>query len=102
MPFPHRIAAVALALSLAMPVAAVAQAPDIDAFREATPSCDANPSLPWIGRVSGESDDDPTNAVEPLSFVGCFATEAECNAWRERGSGLIDDRIVQNSCEKRQ
>ena len=98
----RRIAAAILAAALALPSAAFAQEGDVIAFREASPSCDANPSLPWIGRVSGESDEDPTNNVEPVSFVGCFATEAECNAWRERGSGLIDDRIVQNSCEQRQ
>ena len=97
----RRIAAAILAAALALPGVALAQEGDVNAFREATPSCDANPTLPWIGRVSGESDEDPTNNVEPVSFVGCFATEAECNAWRERGSGLIDDRIVQNSCERR-
>jgi hypothetical protein len=97
----RRIAAAILAAALALPAAALAQEGDVNAFREASPSCDANPTLPWIGRVSGESDEDPTDNVEPVSFVGCFATEAECNAWRERGSGLIDDRIVQNSCERR-
>jgi len=95
------LAALVLATALALPVAVAAQE-DINAFREASPSCDANPTLPWQGRVSGESDEDPTDNTEPVSFVGCFATEAECNAWRERGSGLIDDRIVENICEKRQ
>jgi hypothetical protein len=98
----RRLAAFVLAAALALPAAAYAQEGDVIAFQQATPSCDANPTLPWIGRVSGESDDDPTDSVEPVSFVGCFATEEECNAWRERGSGLIDDRIVQNSCERRQ
>ncbi len=102
MTFTRRIAAAVLAAALALPAAAIAQEGDVNAFREATPSCDANPTLPWIGRVSGESDEDPTDNDEPVSFVGCFATEEECNAWRERGSGLIDDRIVQNSCERRQ
>ena len=97
----RRIAAAILAAALALPAAAFAQE-DVNSFREASPSCDANPTLSWIGRVSGESDEDPTDNTEPVSFVGCFATEAECNAWRERGSGLIDDRIVQNSCEQRQ
>lgn len=102
MTFSRRIAAAVLAATLALPGVALAQEGDVNAFREASPSCDANPTLPWIGRVSGESDEDPTDNVEPVSFVGCFATEEECNAWRERGSGLIDDRIVQNSCERRQ
>lgn len=102
MTFSRRIAAAVLAAALALPAASLAQEGDVITFREATPSCDANPTLPWIGRVSGESDEDPTDNVEPVSFVGCFATEEECNAWRERGSGLIDDRIVQNSCERRQ
>jgi hypothetical protein len=95
------LAAAVLAAVLALPAAGFAQE-DVNAFREASPSCDANPTLPWIGRVSGESDENPTDNTEPVSFVGCFATEAECNAWRERGSGLIDDRIVENLCEKRQ
>jgi hypothetical protein len=107
MTFSRRIAAAVLAAALALPagavlpVAALAQE-DVNAFREASPSCDANPTLPWIGRVSGESDEDPTDNTEPVSFVGCFATKAECDAWRERGSGLIDDRIVENVCEQRQ
>jgi hypothetical protein len=97
----RRISAVLLAAALELPSAAFAQE-DVNAFREASPSCEANPTLPWQGRVSGESDENPTDNTEPVSFVGCFATEAECNAWRERGSGLIDDRIVENVCEKRQ
>lgn len=94
------LAALVLAATLALPATVSAQE-DVNSFREASPSCDANPSLPWQGRVSGESDEDPTDNTEPVSFVGCFATEAECNAWRERGSGLIDGRIVEDVCEQR-
>jgi hypothetical protein len=98
----RRIAAAIFVAALALPAAAVAQEGDVITFRESSPSCEANPTLPWIGRVSGESDEDPTDNTEPVSFVGCFATQAECDAWRERGSGLIDDRIVENVCEQRQ
>lgn len=96
----RRIAAAVLATALSLPAVAYAQE-DVNAFKEATPKCDANPSLAWQGRVSGESDENVMDEVEPVSFVGCFATEAECNAWREKASGMIDDRIIENVCEQR-
>lgn len=74
--------------------------PIID-FEEKTPACDRNPAAVWVGRVSGTSDEDARDVDEDISFVGCFATEAECNAWRERGSGLVDGEIRENSCSRR-
>jgi hypothetical protein len=71
------------------------------AFRAATPKCEANPNLPWIGRASGQTTSLMSDLQVPVSFVGCFATEAECRKWLGRGVGLIDGRIVENSCRPR-
>ena len=42
----RRLAAFVLAAALALPAAASAQEGDVIAFQQATPSCDANPTLP--------------------------------------------------------
>jgi len=96
-----------LAAAHAAPRPAGAQettADDVDPivdFEEKTPTCGQDPKAEWVGRVSGTSDEDARDVDEDVSFVGCFATEAECNAWRERGSGLVDGEIRENSCSRR-
>ena len=71
------------------------------AFRAATPKCEANPTLPWVGRASGQTTALMSDLQVPVSFVGCFRTEAECRKWLGRGVGLIDGRIIENSCRPR-
>ncbi len=71
------------------------------AFRAATPKCEANPGLGWVGRASGQTTSLMSDLQVPVSFVGCFRTEAECRKWLGRAVGLIDGRIVENSCRPR-
>lgn len=92
--------AFALVLAAAAPLAAQDFDPIVD-FQEKSPSCDANPNAAWVGHVSGTSDEDPMDTEQSVSFVGCFETEAECNAWRERGTGVIDGTIREDSCARR-
>ncbi len=98
-----RAAALAAAAAAAIFSAAPAAADynQVIAFRAATPKCEANPNLPWIGRASGQTTSLMSDLQVPVSFVGCFATEAECRKWLGRGIGLIDGRIVENSCRPR-
>lgn len=70
-------------------------------FRAATPKCEANPGLPWIGRASGQTQALMSDFEVPVSFVGCFRTEAECRKWLGHGIGLITGRVVENSCRPR-
>lgn len=74
---------------------------DITEIQKATPSCEANPSAPWIGRVSGSVQDDMTDDIVPVSFVGCFDTQAACEAWKEKTSGFITGPIIQYTCARR-
>lgn len=80
---------------------AMADYNQVIAFRANTPKCEANPDLPWIGRASGQTTSLMSDLQVPVSFVGCFRTEAECRKWLGRGIGLIDGRIVENSCRPR-
>jgi len=97
-----RTAAFALSLLLAASLPATAQYYDhIVAFRAKTPSCEANPDAGWVGRVSGTSRQNVRNQRQSVSFVGCFKTEAECNTWILRASGLMDDVVRQFSCTPR-
>jgi hypothetical protein len=102
-PRPRRAAALlavaALSLSIAAPAAADYN--QVIAFRAATPKCEANPTLPWIGRASGQTTALMSDLQVPVSFVGCFATEAECKKWLGKGIGLITGRIIENSCKRR-
>jgi hypothetical protein len=96
-----RLSLTAAAALLALATPAAAQFDPVADFQEQTPSCDAHPSAAWIGRASGESDENANEQTEPVSFVGCFETKQACETWLERASGLIDQRIIQNSCEAR-
>lgn len=99
-----RLAAALSAAAVAMVFSAAPAAADYNrviAFRAATPKCEANPNLPWIGRASGQTTSLMSDLMVPVSFVGCFATEAECRKWLGHGIGLIDGRIVENSCRPR-
>lgn len=73
---------------------------DVQALRAQTPSCEANPGAPWVGRVAG-SYDDILDRPRMLSLVGCFPDEATCNAWKQRVSGRIPGPLVQYSCSRR-
>lgn len=97
-----RTAALALSLLLAASFPASAQYYDkIVAFRVKTPSCEANPDAGWIGHVSGTSRQNVRNQRQSVSFVGCFKTEAECNSWILRASGLMEDVVRQFTCAPR-
>jgi hypothetical protein len=74
---------------------------DITEIKKGTPSCEAHPTAPWIGRVSGSVQDDMTDEIVPVSFVGCFDSQAVCEAWKEKTSGFITGPIIQYSCEHR-
>jgi hypothetical protein len=80
---------------------ALADYNQVIAFRANTPKCEANPDLPWIGRASGQTQALMSDFEVPVSFVGCFRTEAECRKWLGHGIGLITGRIFQNSCAPR-
>ncbi len=99
-----RAATILAAVAATVVLSAASAAADYNqviAFRAATPKCEANPNLPWIGRASGQTTSLMSDLQVPVSFVGCFATEAECRKWLGRGIGLIDGRIVENSCRRR-
>jgi len=93
-----------LALAAALVFAALPAAAQFDPiadYQAKSPSCDAHPSAPWIGRASGDSDETVSGRTEAVSFVGCFQTEAECRTWLDGATGLIDGRIIENVCELR-
>lgn len=103
---PHRPPRATLAFAAALsglfaagPVAADYN--QVIAFRAATPKCEANPGLAWVGRASGQTTSLMSDLQVPVSFVGCFRTEPECRKWLGRAIGLIDGRIVENSCRPR-
>lgn len=73
---------------------------DIEAIRQATPSCNEHPDAPWIGRVSGNTTDAFDNNI-PVSFVGCFYDKATCERWKGRASNIITTTIIQYSCKRR-
>ena len=74
---------------------------DITEIKKATPSCEANPSAAWVGRVSGSVQDDMTDEIVPVSFVGCFSDQSVCETWKEKTSGFITGPIIQYKCEHR-
>jgi hypothetical protein len=92
-------AALGLPLTAARPAAADYN--QVIAFRAAAPKCEANPTLRWIGRVAGQTDAPMSDFQVPVSFVGCFATQAACEKWRGHGVGLMTGRIVTNECRPR-
>jgi len=95
------VASAATLAMLCLTLPAAAQFDPVADYQAKTPSCQANPTAPWIGRASGETDDDPSTNQEAVSFVGCFKTRAECQTWLDGATGLIDGRIIENVCEQR-
>ena len=73
---------------------------DIQRIRDSAPDCRSHPDYPWIGRVSGDSEGIAGNTI-PVSFVGCFPNEGECETWKTRTSSVITTTIIQYSCRKR-
>lgn len=74
----------------------------IPRIQASTPDCRAYPEFPWIGRVSGNVQDDLFDGrSRPVSFVGCFPTQAECEYWKGRAGAIIDSTIIQYSCKPR-
>lgn len=67
---------------------------------DSTPSCSEHPSAPWIGRVSGGTEN-LMGGTRTISFVGCFATQAKCERWKGQTSGIILTTIIQYSCKPR-
>ncbi len=98
------IAAVAVAtITMVLPVAPVSAQGVETQFRFArvysiTPQCSEHPNAPVIGRVSGSSAERKSRG---LSFVGCFETFQECEAWRAFASSNVAGRFIQNRCEQR-
>ncbi|MEW5423801.1 hypothetical protein [Amorphus sp. 3PC139-8] len=87
---------------LVAPVAtATAQSTEylIGQVRKAAPSCRQHPDYPIQGRVSGNREVDGRS--EAISFVGCFPTQAECEAWRVKASSFVTGLIIYNSCGPR-
>lgn len=74
---------------------------EITEIQKATPSCKAHPQAQWVGRVSGSVEDDMTDDIIPVSFVGCFDTQAVCETWKEKTSGFITGPIIQYNCRQR-
>lgn len=93
--------AVAAALVLGSTAAGANTLYEINKIQREAPSCEANPSARWVGRVSGTVQDDMTDRIIPVSFVGCFTSEATCTRWKEKTSGFITGPIVQYSCSQR-
>ena len=93
----------ALAAALALPGVASAQIggpQQIQEIRDAAPSCSANPQFPYIGRVSGGTEN-LLDRTMPVSFVGCFPDLNSCEAWKGAASGIITTTIIQYSCKQR-
>lgn len=65
-----------------------------------TPACRDHPGAPWIGRVAGNIEG-LVDGYIPVSWVGCFPTRESCEAWRTHVSGILTERITQNSCRPR-
>ena len=75
---------------------------EIDRIRAETPSCNDYPQFSWIGRVSGNVQDDLLDGRNrPVSFVGCFPTQETCERWKGRAGAIIDSTIIQYSCRPR-
>lgn len=73
---------------------------DVARVRAETPACNDHPNWNWVGRVSGQMTVQNDRGA-PVSFVGCFPTQASCETWKGRASGIIDRRIIQYSCAPR-
>jgi len=98
------LATVALAATFALPAPSVAAGqnnftqPIWGRIYSITPQCRANPDYPVIGRVAGYV---AGSARSRVSWVGCFPTAGECEAWRRIARGQIVPPIIQNVCESR-
>ncbi|MEO1104904.1 MAG: hypothetical protein ROR55_13765 [Devosia sp.] len=72
----------------------------VNRIRNATPKCADHPQYEWVGRVSG-STDSLLDRPMPVSFVGCFPTERECERWLGQASSIITTTLIQYSCKPR-
>lgn len=104
MTHPRRACAALLCFAafIAAPAAAVAQGINtpflVARVKAATPQCRDHPDAPVVGHVSGIMTGSPGRGV---SFTGCFATMAACEAWRRPVSGLIAGRLILDRCDTR-
>jgi len=71
----------------------------ISQVQRAAPNCRRNPTYGWQGRVSGNREADSRSI--PVSFVGCFSTQAECEAWRKTALPFVTGRLIYNECKPR-
>ncbi|WP_146619973.1 hypothetical protein [Acuticoccus sediminis] len=98
------VAALAFGLATAGVTAVSAQEAlspaDLTRIRDSAPNCDEHPNFPWIGRVAGNAEGIAGNSM-PVSFVGCFPDESECEAWKMRTSSVVTSTLVQYSCRQR-
>ena len=85
---------------LAAPASAQLSPADYARLQRETPSCNANPNAPWVGRVSG-SYQDILDTIWPFSMVGCFNDLRTCERWRDWMSGYIYGPIIEYSCRRR-
>ncbi|WP_018698573.1 hypothetical protein [Amorphus coralli] len=96
------VSASVAAAGLTLPVApAAAQTVEymISQVQRAAPNCRRNPTYGWQGRVSGNREADSRSI--PVSFVGCFPTQAECEAWRKTALPFVTGRLIYNECKPR-
>lgn len=68
-------------------------------IRADAPSCEGNPDARWRGRLAGNYEYQ-SDFSGPISFVGCFRTEAACMDWLQRSSGRIFE-MIQFECRRR-
>lgn len=70
-------------------------------FLAATPACDTRPDAAWIGHVGGTSSNNEVHDHRSISFVGCFETLADCEAWRSRAVAVIVENLRIDVCAPR-
>lgn len=90
-----------LAALAVLPAAAQTLPWRIAQFQAQTPDCESHPGYGWVGRVSGQSNTSWGSGSLPVSVIGCFPSEADCNVWRNRAIGLVNALLIQNSCRPR-
>lgn len=94
---------VALAVCLCLAPAAVQASSLQEAMRiqNNVPLCNEHPDYPWQGRVSGNAIDRGSDRALPVSFVGCFPTRKECEAWLGPAMGFVTGRLIYAKCTER-
>ncbi|MDQ0317315.1 hypothetical protein [Amorphus orientalis] len=96
-----------LGLALLMAVALVGGAQAQSTFQRAmqiqmnVPLCHEHRDYRWEGRLSGNAMDPGNDRAVPVSFLGCFPTKAECEAWLGPATGFVTGRLIFAKCQER-